>query len=403
MKNKMAFYIRLSKEDGDNIESESIKNQRDILNSFLKSFHESFEYIDEYVDDGYSGSNFNRPAWKKLIEDINNKKINTIITKDLSRMGRDYICMGEYIERIFPENNIRFIAINDDIDTLKETPGLEFLQFKLVFNDYYLKDTSKKIRRVLKNKKERGKFLGKKAVYGYKKDKNDKYHLVIDKKVKNNVILIFNLIAKGYSISNVCSVLKEKRIQNPDSYIKGINKYDWCYKTIEEMIKNETYIGNITQGKRKKINYKSKKEIRIPIKDWIVVNNTHKPIISKELFIKSNEMLRRKKYIRNTNSYILKGLIRCSNCNHLMTMMFINNRRYVCCSRYLSCKKCVSNTINYDDLEIIVVKNINKLLRKYCLDKKNIDYLIKEKKFELIDKVSISKNKKIEIFYRFKV
>lgn len=134
-----ALYIRLSREDGDNMESESIKNQRDLIHMFLEKTEEKLVYIDEYVDDGFTGSNFDRPSWKKLLTDIDNGKVNTIITKDLSRMGRDYISMGEYIERIFPERGIRYIAINDDIDTLYETPGLEFLQFKLMFNDYYLK------------------------------------------------------------------------------------------------------------------------------------------------------------------------------------------------------------------------------------------------------------------------
>ena len=229
-----------------------------------------------------------------MIEDIQDKKINTIITKDLSRMGRDYIRMGEYIERIFPENNIRYIAVNDDIDTLKETIGLEFLQFKLIFNDYFLKDTSKKIRKILKNKKENGLFLGKKAVYGYKKDEMNKYHLIVDNNVKDNVKLIFNLIAKGYSIRKVQDILKSKKIQTPYGYSMNINKYNWCYRTIEEMIKNETYIGNITQGKRKKINYKSKKEIRIPKEDWIIVKNTHEAIIDYKIFKKANDKLKRK-------------------------------------------------------------------------------------------------------------
>ena len=145
----VALYIRLSREDGDNMESESIKNQRDLLHMFLEETDEKLCYFDEYVDDGVSGSHFDRPSWKRLLADIECGKVNTIITKDLSRMGRDYISMGEYIERIFPEQGIRYIAINDDVDTLYETPGLDFLQFKLVFNDYYLKDTSKKIKKTI--------------------------------------------------------------------------------------------------------------------------------------------------------------------------------------------------------------------------------------------------------------
>ena len=378
MKYNIAFYLRLSREDGDNIESESIKNQRDILNNFLTKFNCDYKYIDEYIDEGYSGSNFDRPAWKRLLDDIKDKKINTIITKDLSRMGRDYIMMGEYIERIFPENNIRYIAINDDIDTLYETIGLEFLQFKLVFNDYYLKDSSKKIRKVLKSKKENGKFLGKKAVYGYKKF--NKYYLVIDNKVEKNVKLIFSLISKGYSINEVCLILKKKKIQNPNSYNKGINNYNWCYRTIKDMIINETYIGNLVQGKRKKINYKSKKEIRIDKSEWIVVNNTHKPIISKRLFNKANEMINKNKYLRNSNNYLLKGLVRCKDCNHRMTLIKRSNKKYLCCSNYLSNMNCSTHLISYNKYE----KYINN----------------KVKDFKKINSVLILKKGKIEIIFK---
>ena len=145
----VAIYLRLSREDGDNLESESITNQRDFNLNYV-SKQEDLTYIGEYVDDGYSGGNFERPSWEQLMKDIEDKKINTIITKDLSRMGRDYIAMGNYIEKVFPEKGIRYIAINDDIDTLYETPGLDYLQFKLMFNDFFLKDTSKKIKKIMK-------------------------------------------------------------------------------------------------------------------------------------------------------------------------------------------------------------------------------------------------------------
>lgn len=286
----VALYIRLSREDGDNMESESIKNQRELLQMFLEKTKEKLIYIDEYVDDGISGSTFDRPSWKRLIKDIDNGKINTIITKDLSRMGRDYISMGEYIERIFPERDIRYIAINDDIDTLYETPGLEFLQFKLMFNDYYLKDTSKKIRKIVKAKKEKGQFLGWKAVYGYKKDPNDKHKIIVDEPVRPIIEKMFSLALSGKSPKQIANIFSDEHIPTPSVYAnirrdkKTLSYELWCHRTIEEMLTNQTYIGNLTQGRRKKLNYKSKKEIRTPKEEWIIVPNTHEAIIDKKVF-----------------------------------------------------------------------------------------------------------------------
>lgn len=368
----VVFYIRLSKEDGDNVESESIQNQRNILNQFLEKSKENFNYFAEYVDDGFSGSNFNRPSWKRLLEDIENKKVNTIITKDLSRMGRDYISMGEYIEKIFPECGIRYIAINDDIDTLYETPGLEFLQFKLIFNDYYLKDTSKKIRKVLKSKKERGEFLGWKAIYGYKKDPQNKYKLIVDENVRYIVERIFKLALEGKSPKQIANIFSIEKIPNPSRYAninRGINL--WSPKTIEEMLTNETYIGNLTQGRRKKLNYKSKKEIRVPKEEWIIKENTHEAIIDKETFMMVQSLLKKgKNKPTGKNMYLLSGFMFCKECGHSIGIIKSSDRKrkYCCCNYYLSHSKfklCTPHSNNYDKLEALVIHNIKELCNKY--------------------------------------
>lgn len=374
---KAAFYIRLSREDGDNMESESIKNQRNLLQLFLKQTKEKFFYIDEYVDDGYTGSNFDRPAWKKLLNDINHNKVNTIITKDLSRMGRDYISMGEYIERIFPEHGIRYIAVNDDIDTLYETVGLDFLQFKLVFNDYYLKDTSKKIRKILKSKKESGQFLGWKAVYGYIKDPNDKHKLLIDEKVRPIIERMFNLALNGKSPRQIANIFSMEKIPTPSVYAnlnRGMKStaYElWCPRTIEEMLINQTYIGNLTQGRRKKINYKSKKEKRTPKKDWIIVENTHDAIIDKDVFYTVQELLKKNKNkVNSQNIEIFSGFLFCKECGHAIGISKSRDgkRKYCHCTYYISHSKfglCTPHTNNYKQIEATILNEMRKMCEKY--------------------------------------
>ena len=373
----VALYIRLYSEDGDNLESESITNQRDLLHIFLEKTEEKLVYIDEYVDDGFTGSNFDRPSWKRLIKDLENNKVNTIITKDLSRMGRDYISMGEYIERIFPEKGIRYIAINDDIDTLHETPGLEFLQFKLMFNDYYLKDTSKKIRKVLKAKKEKGEFLGFKAPYGYLKDKSDKHKLIVDENVRPIIKKMFLLAYTGKSPRQIADIFSKEHIPTPSVYAnlnRGMKStaYElWCPRTIEEMLTNETYIGNMTQGRRRKINYKSKKEIRTPKEEWIIKENTHEAIIDKKVFDTVGELLKKNKNKPTGNNImLLSGFMICKECGHKIGInKSSDGKRYYChCSYYTAHSKyglCTPHSLNYKKLENLVLEEIRKLCKEY--------------------------------------
>ena len=372
-----ALYIRLSREDGDNMESESITNQRDLLHLFLEKTKEKLVYIDEYVDDGFTGSNFDRPSWKKLMKDLEKGKVNTIITKDLSRMGRDYISMGEYIERIFPEKGIRYIAINDDIDTLHETPGLEFLQFKLMFNDYFLKDTSKKIRKVLRSKKEKGEFLGFKAPYGYLKDPSDKHKLIVDENVRPIIKKMFLLAYTGKSPRQIADIFSKEHIPTPSVYAnlnRGMKStaYElWCPRTIEEMLTNETYIGNMTQGRRRKINYKSKKEIRTPKEEWIIIENTHEAIIDKKIFDTVGELLKKNKNKPTGNNImLLSGFMVCKECGHKIGInKSSDGKRYYChCSYYTAHSKyglCTPHSLNYKKLENLVLEEIRKMCKEY--------------------------------------
>ncbi len=381
---KAANYSRLSRDDGDNLESESITNQRDFMKNYIKQ-QDDILLIDEYYDDGYTGGNFNRPAWQKLIKDIENKKIDTIITKDLSRMGRDYIQMGEYIERIFPEKGIRYIAINDDIDTLYETPGLDYLQFKLMFNDFYIKDGSKKIRKIMRGKKEQGQYTGWKGIYGYKRDPSDKHKLIIDEEVKDIVIRMFDLAKKGYRPKAIADIFSLENIPNPSTYAHLLrnNSTLWCERTVEELLKNPTYIGHLTQGKRKKVSYKSKKEIRVPKEDWIIVKNTHEAIIDEETFNTVQELLKKNKNNPlNKNDNLLKGFLYCKECGHKIGINTSSDkkRRYCVCNYYSAHSKfklCTPHSMNYDKLEYAVLEEIRKICKKY-VDKTNFENKIKD-------------------------
>lgn len=376
---KAAISLRLSREDGDNEESESISNQRDYIMKFIDN-HDDLIFIDEYVDDGYSGGNFERPGWKRLMEDVKKKKIDTIITKDLSRMGRDYIQMGNYIEKIFPEMGIRYIAINDDIDTLYETPGLDYLQFKLMFNDFYIKDGSKKIRKIMKLKKEQGQYTGWKGIYGYKRDPNDIHKLIVDEEVRDIVVRMFDLAKQGYGTRGIADLFSSEGIPNPSTHANLVRATKtetsslWCPRTIDELLQNPTYIGHLTQGRRKKVSYKSKKEKRVPKEEWIIVKNTHEPIIDEDTFNTVQDLMKKNKNnTQGKNTYLLKGFLRCKECGHSIG---VNNssdkkRRYCVCCYYTAHSKigvCTPHSMNYDKLENAVLDEVKKICNEYIDD-----------------------------------
>jgi Site-specific recombinases, DNA invertase Pin homologs len=407
----VAIYIRLSREDGDDMESESITNQRDILLNYVTNNSE-LTFVDEYIDDGVSGSTFERKNWKRLIEDVDRKKINTIVTKDLSRMGRDYISMGNYIEKEFPEKSIRYIAINDDIDTLHESPGLEYLQFKLMFNDFYIKDGSKKVRRVLKHKKEQGKYTGWKGIYGYKRDPNDKHKLIIDENVKNIVKRMFELAKNGNSPKQIADTFSLENIPTPSIYAnlnrgKKSTAYElWCPRTIEELLINPTYIGHLTQGRRKKVSYKSKKEIRVPKEKWIIVKNTHEPIVDENTFYTVEELLKKgKNNPSGNNTYLLKGFLYCKECGHSIGLRRSadKKREYCACNYYTSYSKfklCTPHSMNYSKLEKSVITEMKNICKKY-LDCSDFENKIEEAKIKTDIKIRL-KNEMVRIGAKIK-
>ena len=286
----VGLYIRLSREDDDKTEmSESITNQKSLLLQYVKE--NNLRVYDIYIDDGYSGTNFDRPDFNRLLNDIELGKINMVITKDMSRLGRDYIGTGNLIEKYFPEHNVRYIAVTDNIDTFLDSSNNDIAPFKAIMNDMYAKDISKKIKSSLKAKMKEGKWVGGRCPFGYNQDKNDKNHLVINKEQADIVKRIFNMCLEGLSFYKIAKKLTNEKVKTPAEYYNfewkshyNLRYGEWHSKTIRDILTNRMYIGDLVQNKRSKVNYKVKKIVKNNTNDYIIVENTHEAIIDREIF-----------------------------------------------------------------------------------------------------------------------
>ncbi len=373
------LYLRLSREDEESGQSVSIKNQQDYLMNYV--LEQNWNIVDIYIDDGYSGLNFDRPAFKNMIKDIENKRIDLVITKDLSRLGRDYIDTGYYLERYFPQKNVRYIALSDGIDTFEKSANNDMTPFKSVINDMYAKDISKKIRTVMDTKRINGKFIGAFAPFGYVKSKEDKNMLVIDNEAAQVVKRIFEMYLSGYSIAEIARVFTAEKILTPTEYKNKVqnlayvnvnSKFNvWRTETIKGILTNPTYIGNMAQHRSEKINYKVKKFKKIPRSNWIIVENTHEPIISKEDFEAVQERIARKAsifYPTERVKHLLSGLIFCGDCKMPMTFRRLGvKKEFVCmCSGYarFGKTKCQRNVIKEDLLNQFVLTNLKEISEK---------------------------------------
>ncbi len=372
MQNLTALYLRLSRDDEKETESESISNQRAFLTDYAG--RNGFNIVEIFTDDGYSGTSFDRPAFIQMIKMVEEKKINTIITKDLSRLGRDYIKTGYYLEEYFPLNNIRYIAVNDGIDTFINSSGNDMSAFRAVFNDMYAKDISKKVRTSLNTKKRNGKFIGSSAPYGYKKDPLDKNHLIIDETAAHYIRRIYSEFLSGESIIGIAHKLTINKIPTPSEYkqltatqkqFKGV----WNDTIVRRILSNPTYAGNLTQNMSTKINYKIKRKVRIPKEKWITVMGTHEPIISQSDFDMVQELLAKRGYSKRESgrtAHLLSGLIFCGDCGGAMTFVKDSpTRTYLVCSRWKRNAKlgiCTSHHIREDHVENAVKEKLNELL-----------------------------------------
>lgn len=369
----VAVYLRLSREDGDKTESDSIANQRLLIENYL-SDKPSLQFFREYVDDGYTGSNFERPGFIKMMEDIKRQKVNCIIVKDLSRFGRNYIEVGRYIEKKFPAMGIRFIAINDQYDNAKESGDAEqiIVPFKNLINDAYCRDISIKVRSQLDVKRKNGKFIGSFAAYGYLKDPKDKNHLIVDEYAAEIVQLIFNLKLDGFSALAIAEELNKMGVLPPMEYKRmlGYNYNSgfrtsttpsWGAKSVIRILENELYTGVMVQGKNQKINYKVKKSRAVSSEQWIRVQDTHEAIIPRTYFDRVQEIMRldTRTAPSEKNVYPLSGLVRCGDCEQNMVRRSTAKKNkvyyYLHCSSYRNGEGCTSHIISEEKLMCAVI------------------------------------------------
>lgn len=373
-----ALYVRLSREDGDKEESDSVLNQKDLLQQFV-SLEPDIITHDIYVDDGWSGTNFERPEFIRMMADVRSGDIDCVIVKDLSRFGRNYIDVGQYIEKIFPLMDIRFISVTDSLDSVKnpQTMNNIIVPFKNLINDEYCRDISNKVRSSLDMKRKQGKHIGSFACYGYRKDPEDHNHLVIDEEAAGIVRDIFRWYISGMSILSIAQKLNQMGVPNPSNYKKmqGLhyrNRYEktgsgkWPDSSVRRILGNQMYIGNLVQGTMKVKSYKVQVSQRQMKEDWIIVENTHEPIIGKEDFETVQKLLMRntRKAPARTEVYLFSGYVRCGDCGRSMSRKShhhdYGDYTYLVCTTHAKIDKtaCSKHTTRADKLEKIVLSAI---------------------------------------------
>ena len=371
----VGIYIRLSQEDKDKkyeSDSESVINQKELLRSYVKN--NNFNLCGEYVDDGYSGTNFDRPGFQKMLEDIKQKKINWVVVKDLSRFGRDHVMTGYYIETFFPENNIRFISILESYDSFKNQASNDSSTFIIACNDYYSKQNSIKIRNVLNDKRKNGKFIGSQPCYGYMRDPLDKGHLIPNPETAPIVKNIFKWRAEGIGPTEIATRLNNMNVPTPAGYKKTnyssrlIDRDSWNISTVKKILSNRIYTGDMVQHTQTKVNYKSKKKITLDESLWVIVEDTHEPLVDKETFkyIKSLGKRKTRNYSLKTKrpKRILEGKIFCKECGNRLSVYYRKKLDYwsINCNRYSRDPKrgrCSSHFYPYDYLEEQILEQFN--------------------------------------------
>ena len=404
---RAVIYIRLSEADEEKSyesESESITNQRNLLMNFVKE--KGFIFVGEYVDDGYSGTNFERPGFTKMIEDIKNKMANLVIVKDLSRLGRDHVMTGYYIENFFPENNIRFISLQENYDSAINQASNDSSTFIIACNDYYSRQNSIKIRSVLNDKRKKGKFIGSNPSYGYMKDPEEKGHLIPDPEYAPVVKKIFEMAANGVGLSDITSYLNDNKIKTPSS-LKRKNpnskmRYNeqWTISSVKKILKNRMYTGDMVQSTQTKVNYKSKKKKALPKGNWDIVPGTHEPLVDKLTFERIQGNVKRTNVsISKRDKRLFENLLFCKECGNALTITYRKNQDYwtINCNKYARDPRrrlCEPHFMPYDKLEEALLEVVRTTCKNYI---KQIDSKLLSK--EIADKNSSKDDNKEKIRY----
>ena len=392
----IGVYLRLSREDEKedyNKQSESIENQLKFIKDFVLS--NGWEITKIYKDNGFSGTNFERPGFQKMISDIEDGRINMVITKDLSRLGRDYIDTGYYIEKYFPSKDVRYIAITDNVDTSDiNNANNDITPFKAVFNDMYARDTSKKVRTILMAKAMNGESIKSFQPYGYMKDPKNKNKVLVDKNVSNIVVKIFEMYKSGKTKKQICDYLNKNNIITPLKYkeettnYKNPNRkcYIWSSSMITRILRDRIYVGDLVQHKNTKVNYKVKKNVKVEPSQYIIVPKNHEAIIDDSTFYAVQRMLDKKSnewsYNESGVKHLLRGLVYCS-CGGKVTYNKNHCKHFRCvCSSYKRAGSKFCNNIQYlreDKLISLVLANLRENVKKY-LNAKQLNYKVKKPK-----------------------
>lgn len=378
---RAALYIRLSREDGDKAESDSVVNQKKTLIRFIND-HPDIRIADFYIDDGWSGTSFDRPAFKRMIEDIENKSVNCVIVKDSSRFGRNLSESDAYISKVFQRLNVRYITVNEGTDTGKKRySSADFLNINMhgMINEFYVAENSDKIRSSLDVERERGEFIGAFAKYGYFKDPADRHKLLIDEEAAEVVRLIYRMYLNGSGIRTIVQYLNDNGIVNPSTYKQnhGMNFKArtiggsplWSDKTVRRTLSDEMYTGTMVQGKNRKVSYKDKAIIACDESEWFRVEDTHEAIINREDFDRVQRMLNRHAKTSPISGKVdlFSGLLRCADCGHALIKKVNHNPDktyiYYRCSTHCKCKSaCMAHTIRFDKLYDTVLTTLRKMI-----------------------------------------
>ena len=374
-KAQAAIYCRLSQDDGSLGESGSIQTQKAILTQYCQEHH--MEIVDCYCDDGWSGTNFDRPAFQRMIGDIEAGRVNTVIVKDLSRFGREYAQMGLYIEHYFEEKGVRFLSLAENIDSSQGLNNL-VLPFTNVINSLYARQASEKTKAAHRARAKNGMFLGSRAPYGYQKDPSDRHHLIVDPEAAEVVKEIFRMFADGIGYVRMTKILRERNILNPQAYFNQNNPdyykhsdywrkpFDWHATSVRAILNNPVYLGKLTFGKTKTKGFFDKRRVPTEESDWIVVEHTHEPLVSQELWDTVHQMMKARRR-ENGSGHVqpFAGLVKCAGCGSSLNASYDKKKgKYTGFSCWVyknyGKQRCTSHAIGWQTLNRLVLEDIRR-------------------------------------------